>query len=390
MTAAVHQFLPSLAAWDAIGAHTLSLQQLLRDMGFDSEIFADEVKPEMTGRARPYRSFSSRRWRWARDPTWLVYQSSIGSPVADFVVRRDEPKLVYFHNITPRRLVEGWDPGVGQASATGWAQLARLAPKASAGVAASCFNQRLLVRAGCTRSWVVPPLVDRSAFEADADVGALRRLATEKTGTDMLFVGRISPHKGQHHLVAALAAYRRAYDPGARLHLVGGCASESYLRGLVAYVAELGLAGAVDLAGAVTPGQLSAYYHSADVFVCASAHEGFCVPLLEAMDHDLPVVAYRAAAVPETLGGGGVLVASRAPTAMAAAIGRVVGDPVLRLALARAARLRLDQLSPARSRLAMAGAIEAAIGQSPSGSGAVRPPTSATIVDTVPTRGGGS
>lgn len=356
MIAAVHQFVPSLAPRDAIGAHTLALQGLLVEMGLRSEIFADEVRPGLEGRARPYRSY-----RRTRGGTCLLYQSSIGSPVADFLDRRDEPKWIYFHNITPRRLVEHWDPDVGMASATGWSQLARLAPATSACFAASRHNRAELAGLGLGDPVVVPPLVELTSPDSEVDEATLARLGAGRRGAELLFVGRVSPHKGQHHLIKALAAYRRAYDPHARLHLVGGSASTAYGEALARYVSALGIAGAVDLAGSVSGAELAAHYRHADVFVCASAHEGFCVPLLEAMAHGLGIVAFGAAAVPETLGEAGLVLDSTAPAVMAAAIHRVLTDSGLRSAMQAAATVQLGRLGPTRSRSAMADALRAAL-----------------------------
>ncbi|MGH9062714.1 MAG: glycosyltransferase family 4 protein [Acidimicrobiales bacterium] len=368
MTPAVHQFIPSLAPRDAIGAHALALQELLREMGFRSELFADEVRPEMAGCALPYRRYQGAGRppagrRQERAPAWLLYHSSIGSPVADFLARREEPKLVYFHNITPRSLVEAWDPAVGQAAATGWSQLLRLAPQAAAGFANSRYSEAALAAAGVSPTAVVPLLVDVGALDREVDEACLRGLEATRRGAELLFVGRISPHKAQHRLIQVLAAYRRAYDPAARLHLVGGPASASYSEALGRYVAELGLDGAVDLAGSVSDGALAAHYRNADAFVCASSHEGFCVPLLEAMHHGLPIVAYGAAAVPETVGGAGLVVGSRAPTVLAAAVHRALTDGGLRRAMAGVAAGRLAELGPARTRAAMAAAIEGVVGR---------------------------
>lgn len=353
---AVHQFVPSLAPRDAIGSHTLALQELLREMGLRSEIFADEVRPGLEGRAHPYRSY-----RGSRGGACLLYQSSIGSPVADFLAGRPEPKWIYFHNITPRRLVEGWDPDVGMASATGWSQLARLAPATSACFAASHHNRAELVGIGFDDPVVVPPLVELTTWDSTVDEAALAHLGAGRRGAELLFVGRLSPHKGQHHLIKALAAYRRAYDPFARLHLVGGSASDAYAAALVQLAAELGLAGAVNLAGSVSGAELAAHYRNADVFVCASEHEGFCVPLLEAMVHGLGIVAYGAAAVPETLGQAGLVLSSRAPAVMAAAVRRVTSDSALRASMRSAATDRLEALGPGHSRVAMTVALAAAL-----------------------------
>ncbi len=357
---AIHQFIPSLAGRDAIGSHTLHVQDLLRDMGFRSEIFVGDALPDVGRRSRPYRQYERDRHRGR---AWLLYQSSIGSPIADFLADREEPKLVNFHNITPAPLLEGWDPDVAEGVATGRRQLHRLAQHATAAIAVSRFNEQELVDAGYRSTTVVPPLIDLDSFDHDVDRDALERLGAAKAdgGTDLLFVGRVLPHKAQHDVIKALAAYRQIYDPRARLHLVGGVSSRSYNRALVQFVAELELEDAVDLAGSVTQGELAAYYRAADVFVCCSDHEGFCVPVLEAMHHRVPVVAYGAAAIPETVDGAGLVLESKSPGEMAAAIDRVAQDGALREMLVGAGQRRLGDFTLERTRARFASAVESVL-----------------------------
>jgi glycosyltransferase involved in cell wall biosynthesis len=159
----------------------------------------------------------------------------------------------------------------------------------------------------------------------------------------------------------ALAAYRRIYDPRARLRLVGGTSSPSYREALGRFVVDLGLEEAVDFAGSVTTSELVAYYGTADVFVCCSDHEGFCVPLLEAMHHCVPVVAYGVAAVPETMGAGGLVIPNKSPAHVAAAVHRVVEDAELRRTLISAGQARLAELEPSRVRARFTQAIETAV-----------------------------
>lgn len=363
---AVHQFIPSLAIRDAIGTHTLAVQDLLRQMGFDSEIFAGDFHPDLADRARPVDSFTSRPRRVklrGRSQTWLLYQSSIGSVIADMLMERAEPIVVNYHNITPARLLEGWEPAVCQGVDQGRHQLAKMSKVTRAAVAVSRYNEEELIQAGYKQTAVAPLLLDLDAFVSGIDPECMERLGQARSlgGSDWLFVGRLSPHKAQHDIIKALAAYRSLYDPRARLHLVGGVISESYRRGLVGFVAELGLESAVNFVGSVNDEELGAYYASADVLVCASEHEGFCVPLLEAMSHRLPVVAYAAAAVPETVGDAGLVLRDKSPLAMAAAVNRVIDDTALSQRLVRAGLDRLQIFSPERTRPTMARAIQEAL-----------------------------
>ena len=150
-----------------------------------------------------------------------------------------------------------------------------------------------------------------------------------------MFVGRVAPNKAQHDVVKAFAWYRRVFDAEASLTLVGGVSAGSYWSALERFVDGLGLSGVVRLAGSVSDVELEGLYRSADVFVCLSEHEGFCVPLLEAMAHGVPVVAFGAAAVPETL-----------------------GDAGLRAGLVGAGRRRLEHFSLARTRRTLLDALQ--------------------------------
>ena len=153
-------------------------------------------------------------------------------------------------------------------------------------------------------------------------------------------MGKISPHKAPHDLVKMLDVLRRSDDPAARLHLIGSPLGETYEPALRAFIDELGLVDVVNLAGSVSGAELEAYFRAADVFVIASDHEGFCVPLGEAMGHGVPIVAYGVAAVPETVAGAGLVLPDKSPVPFAAAVGRVLRDPELRTVLATAGRDR--------------------------------------------------
>jgi glycosyltransferase involved in cell wall biosynthesis len=230
------------------------------------------------------------------------------------------------------------------------------------GIADSRFNATDLEDAGFGRTVVIPVLVDLASVdgEPDAELGARLRDAKADGGRDWLFVGRIAPNKCQHDLVAALAAHRRAYGSRDRLHLVGGPTAPAYSRALSSFVHALELDDAVDIAGSVSNAALSAYYRAADVLVCVSEHEGFCVPLLEAMHHGVPVVAYGAGAVAETVGAGGLVLERKDPATVAAAVERVLSDADLRARLVAAGQARAAALDPAQSRAEFVAAIAGA------------------------------
>jgi L-malate glycosyltransferase len=334
----VDQVIPSLASRDAIGVHTLNLRDALRAAGIDSDVYYGSHTPDVEREGRPVTELG----RSGRE-RWLLYQASIGSPVYDILAARSEPKLVNYHNITPAALLRDWEPAVAYEVALGRTQLARLAAQSRFAVADSAFNESELQALGYEGTAVVPLLIDMHVKSGEPDPelsGSLARRRARDGGADLLYVGKISPHKAPHDLVKMLAVLRRVDDPAARLHLVGSPLGETYEPALRGFIEELGLTGAVNLAGSVSGAELEAYFQAADVFVCASDHEGFCVPLAEAMGHGVPIVAYGVTAVPETVGGAGLVLRDKSPVPFAAAVGRVLSDKRLRAVLAAAGKER--------------------------------------------------
>jgi glycosyltransferase involved in cell wall biosynthesis len=286
-----------------------------------------------------------------------VYQLAIGNVAGDFVATRPERLIVNYHNLTPLQYFRGWEPVAAWGVTWGRTQLHSLAHRARLGIAVSQYNEAELVDAGYVRTTVVPFLLDQHALDVEADAATLDRLTRERRGTEWLFVGRLAPNKAQHDVVKAFAAYRRFHDADARLHLVGGGIDTNYGRTLVNFVDALALANNVAFAGSVTREQLAAHYRAADALVVCSEHEGFCVPLVEAMHHRLPIVAFAAAAIPETLGDAGVLLGTKDPCTVAAAVARVVCDDGLRRHLVEEGARRVLRYEPARTADAFVAAV---------------------------------
>jgi len=336
---AVHQFIPTLNPRDATGSHTLLLRDILRAAGWRSEIFAEAIHDDLAAEAYKHWTYPDH----AAAGDVAIYQFSTSSVVASFLAERSEPLIVDFHNFTAPEHFRGWEPHSEERAARAHDDLALLAQRTELGLADSRFNERDLRRAGYRRTTVIPVLVDYQRVGAPPDPRVAAELAAAKAGggADLLFVGRIVPSKGQHELVKALWACRRLYDPAARLHLVGGSSSFAYLKALRGFIAELGLVDAVRITGDVSDAALAAYFAAADVYLSLSAHEGFGVPLVEAMAAGVPVVARRVGAVAETVGDAALLLAGTEPSYVAAALHRVCADATLRQLLVEAGHRRL-------------------------------------------------
>ncbi len=341
---AVHQFVPALLPRDATGDHTLALRETFRAAGWASEIYVEAAHDELLDQATYFERYPER----AAPGDILLYQAGTGSPVADFLLDRPETLVLDYHNVTPASFYEGWEDHTAEKVTLARTQIAGLARRAALGIADSAFNAAELTSFGCPETAVIPILTDIAAWGApdEVDPAEAARLADRHgPGALLLFVGRLSPNKAQHQLVEALWLYRRWYDPDARLALVGPAITGEYAEAVLGFAAELGLGDAVVHGEHLTGPQLAAWYSDADVFVCLSDHEGFCIPLLESMHFGLPIVAYGTGAVPETMGEAGVLLGTKRPGEVAAAVHRVVTDPALRRQLVAAGHRRLGDFA---------------------------------------------
>jgi glycosyltransferase involved in cell wall biosynthesis len=361
---AVHQFLPALNPHDATGTHTLKLREVLQQAGWRSEIFAEAVHDDLAAEAYKHWTYPEH----AAEGDVAVYQFTTSSAVAPFLAERGLPIILDFHNFTSPQLFAGWEPGNVTRAAQAEEDLALLAPEALLGLARSAYSERSLRRAGCRRTAVTPVLADYARVTAEPDARVAAELQARRGrdgGADILFVGRVVPSKAQHELVKALWTYRRLYDPAARLHLVGGTSSYAYSKSLNDFAEDLGLAGAVRLPGEVSDPALAAYYAQADVFLSLSVHEGFGVPLVEAMMAGLPIVARGegAGAVSQTVGDAALVLESGDPAYVAAALHRVCTDDALRKTLADNGRRRAADLQGERVARRFVDAIAGVVGQ---------------------------
>ncbi len=330
----VAQFVPVLHPEDAVGSHALALHRCLERRGVRSAIYVELEDPATVALTRPAARYPAE----ARSGDVLWYQFATASDLAGWLAAQRGPLVVNYHNVTPPDFFAPWDNPLARHQVRAQAELGGLARRASLGLAVSAFNRADLDRAGYAHTAVLPPLV------ALPDAPGPARRALPRRGARWLMVGRIAPNKAIEDALAGLLAYRRLADPEATLEVVGRPAVASYARALAAYAAELGLGRAVRFRGALSEAALEGAYGAADVLVVTSRHEGFCLPVVEAMARDLPVVAGASGALPEVLGPAGMLVAPGDALALSAAVAALAEDPAGRAQAVAAGRRRLDEL----------------------------------------------
>lgn len=322
---------------DAISNEVRVMRALFRSWGYESQVYSEQkrILPELRGEAR---DLAASRGDFHPEDVVLLHLS-IGSDVNDLFPGLPGRKAILYHNITPPDSFRGVQDQTAHLLARGRQQAQALAGVAEVVMADSRFNAEEIAGMGHAQVQVLPLMLDFSALRTKPDRRILRQYRDGMV--NLLFVGRCAPNKRIEDLLNAFYYFQRYVQPASRLIHVGSYAGmEQYHALLLTRARELQLKN-VELVGSVRQDELNAYYKVAHAFLCMSDHEGFCIPLLEAMTHDVPVVAYAAGAVAETLDGAGVLVREKRFDLIAETLGRVVADGPLRTAILKGQRERL-------------------------------------------------
>lgn len=342
----VHQLIPVFTPDDAMGQAAVAFRRALRHAGHWGEVFAEEVAPGFEALVQPLKAL-----RVEADDL-VLYHHGIASGLVSRLLHLRCRTGVVFHNITPARFYAG--TRLEEALLTGRAQLAALAGRVDVAIAVSRFNARELEAAGFGEVAVVPLCVEPQRFAvAAADTALLKRLRA-LPGPRLLTVSRVVAHKRVED-VLRLHAELRQLSSEAQLFVVGGYSAGSQAFQALRRQAEA--QGGVHFLGRLSHAELVAAYRSADAYVSMSEHEGFGVPLLEAFAADVPVLAFGAAAVPETLGGRGICFDTKHHAALAEVLRALELDPALRRKIVDGQRARLPDFSLERTAQALGRAI---------------------------------
>jgi glycosyltransferase involved in cell wall biosynthesis len=313
----IHQFATSLTYGDAISDEALEIQKALRKQGFESEIFTRFYEPRMAKFAHNFREYS----KFSSPNNVVIFHFSIGSPVSKMFFRIPDKRIMIYHNITPYDYFLDYHRILSRECYKGRLEIKLFVDKVDLALGDSEFNRQELESLGYPQTGVLPLLIDFSKFDGKEDPVVHLLFGAGKF--TILFVGRVIPNKKIEDVIKTFYFYKKYFNPDSQLLLVGDYRGmERYLAALQGLVERLGLSD-VHFPGRVDFSELLAYFRLADVYLSMSEHEGFGVPLVESFYLGLPVVAYAAGAVEETLNGGGILLREKEFAKTAALLDRL-------------------------------------------------------------------
>ena len=297
----VNQWVPAAHVGDAIGNAALRMRDLIRALGHESHVYALTRDVDLLHEVHSFSDPAARRG----DVTILHY--ALPSAMSEALAALPTVRVLLYHNVTPARFFAPYDPGLFRLATLARQEIAALADRVDLALGVSDYNRMELERLGFSPTGVLPLAVDTSRVTRQTHQPALERLLDDDS-VNFLFVGRIAPNKRIEDHIRLGELYKRYVDTHFRFIFVGRHdAVPRYYSAIRGLMAEFRLRNERFIfTGPVSDEELAVYYQRAAVYISLSEHEGFCAPLVEAMAADVPVLAYSAAAVPETLGGAGV------------------------------------------------------------------------------------
>jgi len=335
---AVHQVLATLGYGDAIGNEVLGIQRVLRSAGYESEIFVETADLRLEDLTIDYRELPD----YSHPDNLLLHHFSLGSRASRLAYALPDRMALIYHNITPPEYFVDVHPRLVQLCFLGRRELGLYATRCEVGLGDSEYNRQELEALGFPKTDVLPVVPDFSHLSGPANY--MQAGLFDDAWVNVMFVGRVIPNKKFEDVIRFFHAYKRWFNPRSRLLLVGAQSGfERYVAMLQNLIDRLGVAD-VHFLGHVSNAELAAYYELADVFLCASEHEGFCVPLVESFHMGVPVLAYAATAIPATMDGGGILYGDKDPLRVAALIDQVATNRDLAARVIESQDAALDRL----------------------------------------------
>lgn len=321
----VIQALATISFGDAVSNDAINLKKIIERMGFETQIYAENIDCRLPKDTAEYYDHLCE----LTTEDIMIFHESVGADLNKKIGKLKCHLIMRYHNITPPHFFLPYNTKSFQLSRDGLQQTRALAETVEYAIADSDFNKNDLIDMGYRcKIDVMPVVISFKDYEEEADV-----LTLEKYNDDyvnILFVGRIVPNKKHEDIIEIYNFYKKKLNRKSRLILIGNYEGmERYKKRLDAYIKHLGVDDII-FPGHIKFHEILSYYKLADIFICMSEHEGFCVPIVEAMNFNVPIIAYQSSAVPDTLSDGGIIIKNKDAKEIACLIDRILSDSVLR------------------------------------------------------------
>lgn len=337
----VIQVLPNIVYGDGVGNDALAIDAILKKNGYKTGIYAEVIDERLPKGI----ALNVNKMQKTRRGDIIIYHLSTGSKLNYLLPEWEGHKIIIYHNITPDYFFEKYNVEVQRNCIEGRKGLENLRNTPGYCIADSEYNKSELIDSGYScKIDVLPIVIPFEDYQKKPNENVIKRYAGDGY-TNILFTGRIVPNKKQEDVIAAFHYYQKFFNPKSRLFLVGSFVIKNYYNELRAYVKALGVNNVI-FTGHIPFDEILAYYTLSDLFLCLSEHEGFCIPLVEAMIFKIPIVAFQSTGVTGTMGDGGFPVKLKNPLEIAGIMHYIQTHQHLRQELVRKGQEQLLQFEP--------------------------------------------
>jgi len=335
MSNSVHQFVSTISPRDAVGNIIVSIQKILQESGYNSEIYAETIHPEMKKYAKSYTAYNK-----ANSDDMIIYHHGFASNLVDYLLPLKNKIILIYHNITPASFFIELDDETVAGCIRGREQLDQLRDKVIMSLAFSKYSEEELIQKKFKNTVVIPAIIDLKKDVSKEDPYLKKK---SDNSVKLICVGRIVPHKKIEDVLKIFAFYQ-CINNNSKLFLIGKFdESDSYFLWLKNIIKNIDLKNVIFI-NDVSDEELASYYEIADIYLSMSEHEGFCIPLVESMFHHVPIVAFAAGAVHETLDQSGILIQEKNYEEIAEIIHLINEDKTLKEKLIKNQNKRLENL----------------------------------------------
>lgn len=334
----IYQIVDTLNFGDAIGNDVVAIKHVIEEMGIETEIYANSIAEKV----KEPGAYKFSNMPKIDDDDIVIYHMASGSAFNKMTAELNCRKIMIYHNITPFEFFTIDSIGASEVCRRGLNDMLEMKGKFTAYLADSHFNKSNMIDMGyaADKIDVIPVIIPFDDYKKTPDADMVKKLSDGVT--NIVFVGRIAPNKKHEDLIRTFHYYKKNVNPNSRLILAGSANKGGmYYNDLLEYIDYLGVEDVI-FPGHISFAEILAIYSTADVFLCLSEHEGFCVPLLEAMTFDVPIVAFASSAIPETIGGASVVVDNKDPVYLSKVIDGVINNEQLKKQIIEAQRKRLE------------------------------------------------